>query len=168
MKKLGILGVTDLSVLALSAYSNGTTEPKKAEATTTATETTTFSVGETIVFEGIAEITITNVEWTEERNQFESSFVKTTPERVLKVTYSVNNISDKDYILGGGITLYVAGKKMETYPNSNTIDTISAGRAYEGAAEHFGVIGSGEMELEIEPSFTFGNTKPAIVTLTIE
>ncbi|MGT2682668.1 hypothetical protein [Streptococcus porci] len=176
MKKVSLIGLALLSVATLVACSGGSTsssQPKKVEETTVATETTkaeekTFAVGEKIIFEGVAEVTITKVEWTDERNQFESTFVKNTPEKVLKVTYDVNNLSDKDYVLGGGMDLYVAGKKMETYPNSNTIDTVSAGRSFEGAIEHFGVIGSGDMELEIEPSFTFGNTKPAIVKLDIK
>lgn len=36
-------------------------------------EKKTYGIGDKITFEGKAEYTITNVEWTEERNQFEQS-----------------------------------------------------------------------------------------------
>ena len=65
-----------------------------------------YGIGDKITFEGKAEYTITNVEWTEERNQFEQS----NPEKVLKVTYNVTNLSDKDAVVGMGMDLYVAKK----------------------------------------------------------
>ena len=70
-------------------------------------EKKTYGIGDKITFEGKAEYTITNVEWTEERNQFEQS----NPEKVLKVTYNVTNLSDKDAVVGMGMDLYVGGKK---------------------------------------------------------
>lgn len=174
MKKFALMGLSLLSIFALAACSSDSTkssEPKKADETTTvstettATEKTTFKVGEKIVFEGIAEYTITNVEWTDERNEFEDS----QPEKVLKVTYNVVNLTKEDYLLGSDLTLYVGSNKMEEYANTNTFDTISAGRSFEGATQHFGVNGTDTLEIEIEPSWTFDyDGNPAIVTLDIK
>lgn len=55
---------------------------------------------------------------------------------------------------------------METYPNTNTLDGLSAGRTYEGAIQHFSVIGSGNIELEVQPILDFTG-KPAIVTFDL-
>lgn len=175
-KKFTLLTVVSLSLFALAACSTTTPTKKessdakteqKSEEVTEAPKETTYKVGDTIVFDGYAEITITGAEWTDERNQFEADFLETVPEKVLKVTYNITNLSDKDYFVGSDIELYVAGKKMESYPNTNTMDTVSAGRAYEGAIQHFGVIGSGAIELELEPSIAF-DTEPAIVKLDIQ
>ncbi len=177
MKKITLLGVTLLSVVALAACStkatptkkdtSAKTEQKSTSASSSESKKTTYKIGDTIVFDGYAEFTITGAEWTDERNQFESKVVKKAPEKVLKVTYNVKNLSDKDYLTGSDMDLYIAGNKMEVYPNTNTIETISAGRSYEGAIRHFGVIGKGEMEIEIEPSFIF-DAEPAIIKLDIQ
>lgn len=94
---------------------------------------------------------MTGVDFTEERNQF----VNKNPDRVMQVTYNVKNLSNNDLVLGSDIELYVNGKKMETYPNEMTVDTISSGRSYEGAKINFAVTESGDMELEVKPSFSF-------------
>lgn len=176
MKKVMFLGVSLLTVGVLAACSTTTTPTKKDTSAKTEQSTTessseaketTYKVGDTIVFDGYAEFTITGAEWTDERNQFESDFVKTIPEKVLKVTYNVKNLSDEDYFIGSDMELYIDGKKMEVYPNTNTIETVSADRSYEGAIKHFGVIGTGEIEIEIEPSFAL-DAEPAIVKLDIQ
>ena len=48
-----------------------------------------------------AEYTITKVEWSDERNDFDQS----NPDKVLKVTYNVKNLSDKDLAVGVDINL---------------------------------------------------------------
>lgn len=175
MKKIYFLGLTLLSVAILASCSTGnsTSEPKKVgeanqteETTQTTTEkqstTKTFAVGDKILFEGNAEFTITGVEWTGDRNSFED----VQPEKVLKVTYNVTNVSSEDIYVGGDLSLYVDGNKMETYPNENTYNSLSPNRSFEGATLHFGVNGNGSLELEIKPSWAFDETiKPAIVTL---
>ena len=80
----------------------------------------------------------------------------------------MTNLSDKDAVVGMGMDLYVGSKKMETYANSTTTETISAGRSYEGVIQHFGVNGSGSKELEINPFMDFSGTKPAIVTFELD
>lgn len=172
-KKFTLFTVAALSLFALGACSTTTPTKKEASqvsssaaeanASTDAAKSTDYKVGDTIVFDGHMEITIMGVEWTEERNQF----ADTQPERVLKVTYNIKNLSDEDYVVGNDMELYVAGNKMETYPNSSTFETISKGRNFEGAVQHFGVNGSGDMELEVEPSFAF-DTEPAIIKLDIQ
>lgn len=166
MKKLVLLGATALSVFVLAACSTSTSTSDSAnsqDATTTASEKTTYNVGDTITFDNSAQITINSVQFTDERNQFDTS----NPERVLEVDYSVTNLSDKDYVLGTDIELYVGGKKMDTYPNGGTLDTISAGRSYDNAKQYFGVTGSGDFELEVKPSFDF-NAKEQIVKLDVQ
>ncbi|MGT2929426.1 immunity protein [Streptococcus dentasini] len=120
----------------------------------------TYKVGDKITFDGKLEITITSVEWTDERNMFDDS----NPEKVLKVTYDITNLSDEDYPVGSELNLYAGGEKMETYPNDNTFETISSGRSYQGATQHFGVTSDGDLELEIEPSFSVDGN-PVIVKL---
>ena len=53
---------------------------------------------------------------------------------------------------------------MESYPNDNTFETISAGRSYSGATEHFAVNSDKDLELEIKPYLSFKGT-PAIIPL---
>lgn len=149
-----------------SSTKEAASQVKEKTSTAKQAEKKTYHIGDKIVFDGKAEYTITKAEWTDERNQFESSFVKNTPEKVLKVTYNVTNLSDEDLVIGTDLRLYVNGNKMETYPNTNTAETISSGRSFEGAIEHFGVIGSGKMEIEIKPLLDFG-AKPAIVEIEV-
>lgn len=122
----------------------------------------TFSIGEAITFEKAARITITGASYTDERNMFED----VEPLHVLVVSYNVENLSDKDYYVGSELELYVNGKKMETYPVATTVDTISAGRSFEGDTQAFAVTEDEDYELEVEPSSSF-NTKPAIVTFSV-
>lgn len=171
-RKLIALGLSCLSVLTLVACSGGakkdenTSKDTKIETSSSQKETEKkdkFSIGDKLSFENVAEYTITNVEWTDERNQFD----KSNPDKVLKVTYNVTNLSEKDLPIGLDMTLYVGGKKMESYPNTNTMDAISAGRSIEGAVAHFGVTGEGDLELEVKPALDF-KSKAAIVSFTLE
>lgn len=127
------------------------------------TEDKTFAIGDKITFEGESSLTITGVNYTDERNQF----ADVEPLHVLVVTYNVDNLSDDDYVVGSELELYVNGKKMETYPIANTFDTVSPGRSFEGASQAFAITEEGEFELEVEPSISF-NTKPAIVKFTVQ
>jgi hypothetical protein len=146
-----------------TAKKESTFSSKDSEETTEISEKEEFSVGEKIIFDGEAEYTITGVEWTDERNQFE----ETQPDKVLKVTYNVTNLSDSDVSIGLDLTLYADGRKMESYPNTNTMESISKGRSFEGAVQHFAVTGEGPYELEVEPSFSW-DVEPAIVKLDLQ
>lgn len=149
-----------------SAKSADTSKTTSSSSTTTSNSVDkgkVYKVGDVITFKNEAEITITGADWSDERNEF----ADTTPEKVLKVTYNVNNLSDDDYVLGDDLELYVNGQKMDTYPNGGTLDSISKGRSYEGAVQYFGVNGSGDIEVEVEPSFSF-TSEPAVVKLDIQ
>lgn len=173
-KKWLALGFSFLSVSVLIACGNSeksskssSNEVKTEQSSTKETKTeessekkSTYSVGDKIIFEKFAEYTITNVEWSDERNEFDD----TNPDKVLKVTYNVKNLSDKDMPVGIDIDLYVGGNKMENYANEHTMGSITPGRSMEGAVEHFGVKGEGDLELEIKPFSAFGE-KPAIVSV---
>ena len=166
-KKLVKLGISTLALVALTACSakeshlSGKTSTSEAKTEQSSTKKT-YALGDKITFDGKAEYTITAVEWTDERNQFD----ETNPEKVMKVTYNVTNLSDADLTVIGDIDLYVGGKKMETYPNGSTMDSLSPGRSYEGAVTYFGVNGSGEKELEIKPLLSL-NTKAAVVSIDL-
>ena len=109
-KKWLALGFSFLSVSVLVACGNSeksskssSNEVKTEQSSTKETKTeessekkSTYSVGDKIVFEKFAEYTITNVEWSDERNEFDD----TNPDKVLKVTYNVKNLSDKDMPVG--------------------------------------------------------------------
>ena len=163
-----ILGACSTSSSNSDSNSNSvstSSETKENAASDSKVDTSkqTFKIGDKITFDNQAEITITGAEWTDERNQFDD----TNPERVLKVTYNVVNLSDKDLYVGSDLELYVGGKKMETYPNTNTMETISAGRSLENGVAHFGVSGNGNLELEVKPFAAFGE-KAKIVSLDIQ
>lgn len=163
MKKITLLSLTLLSIVGLSACSTdniSNSTKKTAESSQTSSPAADFKVGDTLTFDKEAEITVTGVDFTEERNQFANS----NPDRVMQVTYNVKNLSNNDLVLGSDIELYVNGKKMETYPNEMTVDTISSGRSYEGAKINFAVTESGDMELEVKPSFSF-TSKAKIIKL---
>ena len=166
------LGLSCLSVLALVACSGAnkkeetTSKNDKVETSSSKKETEKkgkLAIGDKITFDKVAEYTITNVEWTDERNQFD----KTNPDKVLKVTYNVTNLSEKDLAVGWDMNLYVGSKKMDSYANTNTAETLSSGRSLEGAVQHFGVIGNGDFELEIKPIADF-KSKPAIVAFKLD
>ena len=80
---------------------------KKASTEKSSEKKSTYAIGDKIVFDKQAEYTITNVEWTDERNDFD----KTNPDKVLKVTYNVKNLSDSDLAVGVDIDLFVGGNK---------------------------------------------------------
>ena len=96
-KKLLALGFSLLSISLLVACGNSQktseTAPKEVQTEKASTSEakkenkSTYSIGDTITFDKHAEYTITNVEWTDERNEFDN----TNPDKVLKVTYNVKN-----------------------------------------------------------------------------
>ena len=169
-KKFTLFTVAALSLFALGACSTTTPTKKetsdsatKASSTTEAATNTEYKVGDTIVFKDVAEITITNVAWTDERN----SVSDIVANKVLLVTYNLTNLTDDDYVVGEDIDLYVNNKSTESYPVGTILETIAAGRSIEGAVQHFAVTGEGPYELEVEPSFSW-DVEPAIVKLDLQ
>lgn len=174
-RKLLGFGLTLAAVVALAACSSSSSNTQSSASSSSqaaetssssseaASKTGKYAIGDKITFDKQAEITITGVEWSDERNQFDD----TNPDKVLKVTYNITNLSDKDIYVGSDLDLYVGGKKMESYPNDNTMESVSPNRSLEGATSHFGVKGTGDMELEVKPFAAFGE-KPAIVAFTLQ
>ncbi|MCB2828908.1 DUF4352 domain-containing protein [Streptococcus dysgalactiae] len=166
MKKLVSLGLITLSALFLTACSNGSQEKttdkekvvmenKKEEtkpnAKVSEPQNKKYKLGDKLTFENGLEITVTNAEFTDERNEFDDS----NPEKVLKVTYNVTNNTKEDYLVSSEMELYVGSNKMNSYPIDTTVETLSPGRSYDNAVAAFGVNGSGKMELEVKPTLSF-------------
>lgn len=170
-KKLTLFTVAALSLFALGACSTTTPTKKetsdsatKASSTTEAATNTEYKVGDTIVFKDVAEITITNVAWTDERN----SASDIVANKVLLVTYNLTNLTDDDYVVGEDIDLYVNNKSTESYPVGTILETIAAGRSIEGATAAFAVNEDGTAELEVEPGFQINSKlKPAVVSIEL-
>lgn len=170
-KKYTLFTVAALSLFALGACSTTTPTKKetsdsatKASSTTEAATNTEYKVGDTIVFKDVAEITITNVAWTDERN----SASDIVANKVLLVTYNLTNLTDDDYVVGEDIDLYVNNKSTESYPVGTILETIAAGRSIEGATAAFAVNEDGTAELEVEPGFQINSKlKPAVVSIEL-
>ena len=170
-KKFTLFTVAALSLFALGACSTTTPTKKetsdsatKASSTTEAATNTEYKVGDTIVFKDVAEITITNVAWTDERN----SASDIVANKVLLVTYNLTNLTDDDYVVGEDIDLYVNNKSTESYPVGTILETIAAGRSIEGATAAFAVNEDGTAELEVEPGFQINTKlKPAVVSIEL-
>ena len=170
-KKYTLFTVAALSLFALGACSTTTPTKKetsdsatKASSTTEAATNTEYKVGDTIVFKDVAEITITNVAWTDERN----SASDIVANKVLLVTYNLTNLTDDDYVVGEDIDLYVNNKSTESYPVGTILETIAAGRSIEGATAAFAVNEEGTAELEVEPGFQLNSKlKPAVVSIEL-
>ena len=170
-KKFTLFTVAALSLFALGACSTTTPTKKetsdsatKASSTTEAATNTEYKVGDTIVFKDVAEITITNVAWTDERN----SVSDIVANKVLLVIYNLTNLTDDDYVVGEDIDLYVNNKSTESYPVGTILETIAAGRSIEGATAAFAVNEDGTAELEVEPGFQINSKlKPAVVSIEL-
>ena len=152
MKKTNLLlGLILTGAITLTGCTNGKKETSTNNSSSAPTQTTKTSneakLGETIVFENEAEITIKKAEWTQERNPAADIEAK----KVLLVTYDVKNISDKKYSVGSELDLYVNGKKAQEYHIKVTLDTITPNRILENATQAFAVNEDGELELEVSP-----------------
>ena len=115
------------------------------------------TLGSPIVFDKQAEITVKSATWTDERNDFESKPAK----KVLLVTYDIRNLSDKDIPVGVELSLYVNGKKAESYPIQVTLNSLSPNRTLENATHAFAINEEGSLELEVQP-FMSNNGKKII------
>ncbi|AER22287.1 TPA: hypothetical protein U1405_000312 [Streptococcus suis] len=73
-------------------------------------------------------------------------------------------MTDKDYVVGEDMDLYVNNKVTESYPVGTILETIAPSRSIEGATTAFAVNEEGASELEVKPGFQFStDIKPAIV-----
>ncbi len=112
------------------------------------------SIGDTQTVEEY-EITINEISFTDERNQFEEN----DPENVIRIDYTVKNNSDEDVSYSGSdFKVYVDGKETSVYPNDNSMGALSPGRSLDGVAYHT-VEGDGEIEIEWSPLSYFGKER---------
>ncbi|SDJ86778.1 hypothetical protein [Alkalibacterium thalassium] len=128
------------------------TEEETAEAEEEPEDSELLSIGESITIDDIT-MTITNAEFTDERNQFEED----EPEHVIAIYYTLENDTDDDYGYGMDFDVYVDGSQADTYPNDNSMGSVSSGRSTDGVA-HYAVNGE-TIEVEWEPLFSFSGEK---------
>ena len=162
MKKTKVLLTT---LLASAVVLSGCSSEKKEEANNNSSSSTEqkqekknsneTTLGSPIVFDKQAEITVKSATWTDERNGFESKPAK----KVLLVTYDIKNLSEKDIPIGVELSLYVNGKKAESYPVQVKFDSISPNRIAENVTQAFAVNEDGSLELEVQPTFSFKDKK---------
>lgn len=113
-----------------------------------------LEVGDSMEIEDVA-FTVTGAEFVDERNEY----ADTEADKVLKISYKIDNNAEEDYPFGMDGDLYVDGSKAETYPNDNSMGSVSSGRSVEGV-QHYAVVGDPtEIELEWEPLFSFAGEK---------
>lgn len=136
-----------------------TSETEEADTTETSAEEEVeepadelLSVGDSVTIDDVT-MTVNSVEYTDERNEFDD----TNPENVIKISYTLENGASEDYPYGADFQVYADGSLMETYPNDNSMGSVSAGRSVEGVA-HFGVNGE-EIEIEWAPLFSMSGEK---------
>ncbi|HCC93663.1 MAG TPA: phage immunity protein, partial [Flavobacteriaceae bacterium] len=121
-----------------------------AESSSTVEEISFYSVGDTVKV-GDAEYTLTGVELSDERNQFD----ETNPAEVVKISYTVKNNSDSDLPVGADVDVYGSDdKKAESYPNENTMGSVAPGKQMD-CVQHFGINGTGEIEIHFAPLISF-------------
>lgn len=161
MKKTKVLLTT---LLASAVMLTGCSSEKKADNKDSSSSTeqkqekknnNETTLGSPIVFDKQAEITVKSATWTDERNNFESKPAK----KVLLVTYDIKNLSDKDIPIGVELSLYVNGKKAESYPIQVTLNSLSPNRTLENATHAFAVNEEGSLELEVQPFMSTSGKK---------
>lgn len=162
MKKTKVLLTT---LLASAVVLSGCSSEKKEEANNNSSSSTEqkqekknsneTTLGSPIVFDKQAEITVKSATWTDERNGYENKPAK----KVLLVTYDIKNLSDKDIPVGVELSLYVNGKKAESYPIQVTLNSLSPNRTLENVTHAFAVNEEGSLELEVQPFMSTSGKK---------
>lgn len=104
------------------------------------------ALGETVDIGGV-KYTITNVEFTDERNPEADS----SPSNVIKIDYTVENGTDEEIPIGADFTVYDAnGTQMENYPLDNTMGSLAQGKNLNGT-EYWGLEKTGNVEILVMP-----------------
>lgn len=176
MKKLSKLTLQLLSLLVAgivltgcssNSDSSNTDKDTSSSASQSSTkpvenENKTYKVGDTVKV-GDVTYTLTNVEKTDERNEFENETAN-----VIKVTYHVKNDSSTDITLGTDLSIYGPNnQKLNSYalPNATVLDSIAPGKEAD-VTEAFASDTLGEFELQFKPLISI--KKPAIFETTIQ
>ncbi|MEG0259319.1 MAG: DUF4352 domain-containing protein [Lysinibacillus sp.] len=124
-------------------------------------ESKTLTVGDTAELKD-AKFTLKAVSTTDARNEFDES----NPNKVIKVEYEIENLSDSELSYGMDISVYDgAGNKMETYPLDNSMGAIATGKKVQGT-EHFGIMEGGKIEIHYAPIISFD--KAAIFEVEVQ
>lgn len=159
---LGLIALLGLSLAACGSSDSGS-EPKENNTPTEKKEekkNTTHNVGDTVAV-GDVEYTLTSVELTDERNEFD----ETNPAAVAKVTYTMKNNSEDELPVGMDVEVYGADdKKAESYPNDNTMGSVAPGKQMDCTA-HFGINQTGEIEVHFAPAISL--EKAAVFKATV-
>lgn len=155
MKKSIVLvaAVTALLTLSACGSTSGKSGSNDAKSSQAASKKSEFhKIGESVTVDKVT-YTLTGVATTDERNQFDD----TKPANVIKVTYTIKNGSDKEVPVGTDLQVYGPdGKKLKSYANTNTMDSVAAGKSIDAVA-HFGTAKLGEFELQFAPFLSFSN-----------
>lgn len=111
------------------------------------TKTNFYKIGDSVKV-GKVTYTLTSVEKTDERNEFEES----KPANVIKVVYHVKNDADKDLPIGTDLEVYGPDNtKLKSYPISNsTLDAVAPGKEAD-VTSGFGTDKLGNIELQFAP-----------------
>jgi uncharacterized membrane protein YdfJ with MMPL/SSD domain len=155
MKKIAIASMVLLAGLTLSACSSDSPSKSgsgdKASSSKVSSKKPEFlKVGQSATVDKVT-YTLTGVATTTERNQFDDS----KPANVIKVTYTLKNDSDKEVPVGTDLEVYGPdGKKLKSYANDNTMDSVAAGKSIDATA-HFGTEKLGDFELQFAPFLSF-------------
>lgn len=113
-----------------------------------------LKIGQSATIDNVT-FTLKKAAFTSERNEEADE----NPKQVIKLSYTILNNQERDYIYGGDAQLYVDCKKAQDYPLNNTnAGTISRGRSVD-IVKYVGVNGK-KLELEWKPMFS--NHKPVI------
>lgn len=140
--------------------SSKTKKDEQTSESSTVKEDKFYSVGDTVKV-GDVEYTLTNVELTDERNQFDDS----NPAAVVKISYTIKNNSDSDIPVGADLEVYGPDdKKAESYPNDNTMDSVASGKQMD-CVQHFSLNSTGDIEIHFAPLISL--EKAAIFKATI-
>jgi len=109
-------------------------------------------LGETVDIGGV-KYTITNIEFTDERNTEADS----SPSNVIKIDYTVENGTDEEIPIGADFTVYDAnGTQMESYPLDNTMGSLAPGKNLNGT-DYWGLEEAGNVEILVMPINDFEN-----------
>ncbi|MDM5283967.1 hypothetical protein [Peribacillus frigoritolerans] len=117
----------------------------------------TFKLGEKVNVEGHI-ITLTNVHYTKERNEFEETQPKETqPKEVLGFDIEYQNGTKEEQVVSAGdFEVYdIKGEKMEVYALDTLTESVQAGKHFNGPAA-FGVTDNAPYEIFFT-DYTTGN-----------
>lgn len=157
--------VLSLSLAGCGETGKDTTQPVQADAEKSKEQevqkSKTLAIGDSAEFKD-SKFTLKSVSTTDERNQFD----KTKPNKVIKVEYELENLSDSELPYGMDLTVYDgAGNKMELYALDNSMGAVASGKKVQGV-QHFGIMEGGKIEIQYKPVISFDD--PAVFEVEVK